>query len=147
MISSVSSVNFRGDKDLNALINEPGKFSNTAGAAQPQTAPAEDKVDLSTKGEAKEKKHTGAIIGGIVAGLFLLWAGLGLAVGKGKMESWKLAEGAEGWGAKLKDYVYKFGESAKKSYDATLGKWFGKKAAEATEEGSKIVDDAANASS
>lgn len=136
MISSVSSVNFKGDKNLNALLNEPGKFS-TAAAAQPQPQQAPDRADFSNKEDEGEKKHTGATIGGIAAGLLLLWAGLGIAVGKGKLENWKLAEGAEaaGWGAKAKDLVYKFGESAKKSYDATLGKWFGKAkdAADATE--------------
>lgn len=129
MISSVSSVNFRSGKDLNALLNEPGKF-NAAAATQPQsqTQQAPDRADFSNKEDEGEKKHTGATIGGIAAGLLLLWAGLGIAVGKGKLENWKLADGAEaaGWGAKAKDLVYKFGESAKKSYDATLGKWFGK---------------------
>ena len=142
MISSVSSVSFRGDKDLGNLISDPGKFSNAAPAqATAQAAPEGDKVDLSTAvPEDGEKKHTGAIIGGIVAGLFLLWAGLGIAVGKGKMDSWKLAEGADGWGAKLKDYVYKFGESAKKSYDATLGKWFAKKAEKAAENATQVSE-------
>ena len=144
MISSVSSVSFRGDKDLGNLINDPGKFSNAAPAQAPaQSAPEGDKVDLSTAAaEDGEKKHTGAIIGGIVAGLFLLWAGLGVAVGKGKMKSWQLAEGVEGagWGAKLKDYVYKFCESAKKSYDATLGKWFAKKAEKAAENATQVSE-------
>ena len=140
MIKAVSSVSFKGenDKDMSSLINSPGKFS-TAQAATTQT-PAADKVELSTTSK-KEKSNTGLVIGGTLATLAALWIGLGIAVGKGKMDSWKLAEGQEGWGAKLKDYVYKFGESANKAYDATLGKWFGKKADDAAKAG----DDAAKA--
>ncbi|MBR5555899.1 hypothetical protein IKU74_07800 [bacterium] len=139
MIKAVSSVSFKGenDKDMSSLINSPGKFSS-APAATTQ-APAADKVEFST--DKKEKNNTGLVIGGTLATLAALWIGLGIAVGKGKMDSWKLAEGQEGWGAKLKDYVYKFGESANKAYDATLGKWFGKKADDAA----KVGDDAAKA--
>ena len=129
MISSVSSVSFRGDKDVNALINSPGKFSNTTAPA-PQSAvqnqPAGDNADLSTKAENKEdKKHTGAIIGGIIGALFVIWAGLGIAVGKGKMADWNFDK-AEGIAQKAKKAVFQIGESAKKAYDATLGKLFNK---------------------
>lgn len=133
MISSVSSVSFRGDKDVKSLINEPGKFSNAV-AANPQPAvqkqPEADKADLSTKTENKEEnKNKAAIIGGIIGALFVIWAGLGLAVGKGKMADWNV-EKAEGFGQKAKKIVFQIGESAKKSYDATLGKLFKSKKAD-----------------
>ena len=70
MISPVSSVNFRGEtsnKDMNALINQPGKFSNTA----PAVSQPGDRTELSTK----EKSNTGAIIGGIIGALALTWIG------------------------------------------------------------------------
>jgi len=142
MINAVSGVSFKGegDKDLNALINSPGKFSAAPAATM---APAADKVDLSTSNGKKEKNNTAAVVGGTLAALAAVWVGLGIAVGKGKLADWKLAEGVQdaGWGAKAKNLVYKIGESAKKAYDSTLGKWFGKKADDAA----KASDDASKA--
>ena len=71
MISAISSVSFRGEtdnKDLNALINQPGKYSNSAQAAP--LAPEADRADLSTKA-SKEKSNTGKVIGGTLAALAL----------------------------------------------------------------------------
>lgn len=149
MIGPVSGVSFKGEesKDMSSLINSPGKFSTAASAAS--QAPAADKVELSTTSK-KEKSNTAAKIGGTLAALAAVWVGLGIAVGKGKLADWKLpADAADaGWGAKAKDLVYKVGESAKKAYDATLGKWFGKKAADAAgEAGSKAADEAGDAAS
>jgi len=152
MIGPVSGVSFKGEesKDMSSLINSPGKFSTAASAAS--QAPTADKVELSTTSK-KEKSNTAAKIGGTLAALAAVWVGLGIAVGKGKLADWKLpADAADaGWGAKAKDLVYKVGESAKKAYDATLGKWFGKKAAdaadEASEAGSKAADEASEAAS
>lgn len=138
MISSVSSVSFRGEtdkKDVNALINDPGKFSNAAPAA-PQGLES-DKVDFSNS-EKKEKSNTGAIIGGTLAALALAWIGLGIAVGR-KGSNWKKIENPEGIMQKAKNVFYSIGESAKKAYDNTLGKWFGK--------AEKTADDAADAAS
>lgn len=139
MISPVSSVSFGNNKDLKAIINEPGKYSSaTVAQAQPQAqaAPAADTMEYSENADidAGEKKHTGAIIGGIVAGLFLIWAGLGLAVGKGKLDKWAdLAD--DGLVNKGKKLLYKIGESAKKAYDGTIGKLFKKDPAKTTGEG------------
>lgn len=144
MINAVSSVSFKGeaDKDMSSLINSPGKFSAAPAAT---VAPEADKVDFSTT-KKKDKNNTAAVVGGTLATLAALWIGLGVAVSKGKLDNWKLAQGQEGWGAKAKDLVYKFGESAQKAYDATLGKWFGKKAektAEAAGEAAETVEKAA----
>lgn len=87
MISAISSVSFRGEtdnKDLNALINQPGKYSNSAQAAP--LAPEADRADLSTKA-SKEKSNTGKVIGGTLAALALAWIGLGIAVGR-KGSNW-----------------------------------------------------------
>lgn len=136
MVSAISNVSFRADavnKDLNSLINDPGKYSSAQ-----QQAPAKDlgadKVDLSTNAAKKEKSNTGAIIGGILGVLALTWIGLGVAVSKGKLN--EIPEAA-GWGEKLKNIAFKIGKSADDAYKSTFGKWFGKAektTAEATEE-------------
>lgn len=126
MISAISSVSFRGEadnKDLNALINQPGKYSNSAPAAQ--QAPVGDRADLSTKETKKEKSNTGAIIGGVLAALALTWVGLGIAVGR-KGSTWTKIDEPAGFADKAKNFFYAIGNSAKKAYDSTLGKWFGK---------------------
>lgn len=141
MISSVSSVSFRGEadnKDLNALISQPGKYS--ASPAGAQQAPEGDKVDLSTT-QKKEKSHTGAIIGGIIGALALAWIGLGIAVGKGKLSK---IEAPEGIGQKAKNFFHTIGKSAVDAYDATLGKWFGKKAGEVAEDATKAGSETAS---
>lgn len=132
MISAISNVSFKGDapateavgQNYNDLINSPGKYSANA---QEQKAPQGDQVDLSTK---KEKSHkTGIIIGSVIGALALAWIGLGIAVGKGKLVK---IEGADlKFGDKCKNFFHTIGNSAKKSYDSTLGKWFGKKADDA----------------
>lgn len=123
MIRSISSVNF-GDtapaQNFNELINAPGKYASSP--AQEAAVPKGDEVDFSTKPE--KKSHTGAIIGGVIGALALVWIGLGIAVGKGKLakiegEDLKFAE-------KFKNAFFEIGNSAKKAYDSTLGKWFGK---------------------
>ncbi len=138
MISAVSSVSFRGEggsqvsKDLNALINEPGKFSSAAApaAAQAQQQPQSDIADLSVKPE-KEKNNTGKIIGGVIGALALVWIALGYAVGR-KGSQWTKIDAPEGITQKAKNFFYAIGESAVKTYDNTLGKWFGKKADDAS---------------
>lgn len=133
MISAVSGVNFRGEKtDFNSLINQPGKYAAGAPASQP-AQPEGDKADLSSSIPAEEKSNTGKVIGGIIGALALAWIGLGIAVGH-KGSKWQKIDAPEGLGQKAKNFFYTIGESAKKAYDSTLGKWFGKKA-----------DDAANA--
>jgi len=132
MIKAVSGISFKNDatKDMNALINSPGKYSSApAGASQ---APQGDRADISSSKKDEEKSNTGLIIGGTIAALAAIWIGLGIAVGKGKLADWKI-ESPDGWGAKLKNFVYTVGESAKKAYDNTLGKWFGKKADDAAD--------------
>lgn len=129
MISAISSVSFRGEadnKDLNALINQPGKYSNSAQAAPAaQQAPAGDRADLSTKETKKEKSNTGAIIGGIIGALALTWIGLGIAVGR-KGSNWTKIDEPAGFADNAKNFFFAIGNSAKKAYDNTLGKWFGK---------------------
>jgi len=123
MLSPVSSVNFRGEtdiKDVNSLINSPGKYAVAqAGAVQ---APEGDIVELSTAAK-EEKSHTGAIIGGILGALALTWIGLGIAVHKGKLEK---IDAPSGWGEKIKNFAHTIGKSADDAYAKTLGKWFGK---------------------
>lgn len=141
MISSVSSVSFRGEadnKDLNSLISQPGKYA--ASPAGAQQAPEGDKVDLSTP-QNKEKSNTGAIIGGVIGALALAWIGLGFAVGKGKLSK---VEAPDGIGQKAKNFFHTIGKSAVDAYDATLGKWFGKKAGEAAEDAAKAGSEAAS---
>lgn len=142
MISSVSSVSFRGEadnKDLNALISQPGKYSSSNAATQQATEG--DKVDLSTSSGDKKKSNTGAIIGGVIGALALAWIGLGLAVGKGKLSK---IEAPDGIGQKAKNFFHTIGKSAVDAYDATLGKWFGKKAGEAAEDAAKAGSEAAS---
>ena len=135
MIYAVSSVSFRGDvgakKDLNSLINDPGKFSASAPAQAAPQQPKSDEAAFSTKPE-KEKNNTGKIIAGVVAALALVWIGLGYAVGR-KGSQWTKIENPEGITQKCKNFFYDIGESAVKAYDNTLGKWFGKKAGEPAE--------------
>lgn len=137
MISAVSSVSFRGEtgaqKDLNSLISDPGKFSSAAPAqTAAQQQPKADEAILSNKPE-KEKNNTGKIIAGVISALALVWIGLGYAVGR-KGSQWTKIEAPEGITQKCKNFFYAIGESAVKTYDNTLGKWFGKKAGEAAEE-------------
>ena len=125
MISAISSVSFRGEtdnKDLNALINQPGKYSNSAQAAP--LAPEADRADLSTKA-SKEKSNTGKVIGGTLAALALAWIGLGIAVGR-KGSNWTKIDEPAGFADNAKNFFFAIGNSAKKAYDSTLGKWFGK---------------------
>lgn len=133
MISAISNVSFKGDapatgavgQNYNDLISSPGKYSANA---QEQKAPQGDQVDLSTKKEKSNK--TGIIIGSVIGALALAWIGLGIAVGKGKLVK---SEGADlKFTEKAKNVFFAIGDSAKKAYDNTLGKWFGKKAAETT---------------
>ena len=124
MISSISNVNFRGEADFNSLINSPGKYSTNAAAPQQNVEP--DKVELSTTQKPKkEKNNTGLIIGGVLGALALTWIGLGIAVGR-KGSTWTKIENPDGMMQKAKNFFYDIGESAKKAYDNTLGKWFGK---------------------
>lgn len=146
MINAVSSVSFRGDvgakKDLNSLINDPGKFSSAAPAqTAAQQQPKADEAILSNKPE-KEKNNTGKIIAGVVAALALVWIGLGYAVGR-KGSQWTKIENPEGITQKCKNFFYDIGESAVKAYDNTLGKWFGKKAEDATEAAENAAEGAA----
>ena len=123
MISAISSVSFRGEtdnKDLNALINQPGKYSNSAQAAP--LAPEADRADLSTKA-SKEKSNTGKVIGGTLAALALAW--IGIAVGR-KGSNWTKIDEPAGFADNAKNFFFAIGNSAKKAYDSTLGKWFGK---------------------
>ncbi len=136
MISAVSSVSFRGEagaqKDLNSLINDPGKFSSAAPAqTTAQQQPKADEAVFSTKDE-KGKNNTAKIIAGVVGALALVWIGLGYAVGH-KGSQWTKIEAPEGITQKCKNFFYAIGESAVKTYDNTLGKWFGKKAGDAAE--------------
>ncbi len=132
MIKAVSGISFKNDatKDINALINSPGKYS--AANASTSQAPQGDRADISSSKNNEEKSNTGLVIGGTLAALAAIWVGLGIAVSKGKLADWKI-ESPDGWGAKLKNFVYSVGESAKKAYDNTLGKWFGKKADDAAD--------------
>lgn len=131
MIKAVSGISFKNDanKDINALINSPGKFSATSAPSAPQASVA-DETDSFDK---EEKSNTALKVGGTLAALAAIWIGLGIAVGTGKLATWKADGIKSGWGAKLKNVVYQIGESAKKAYDGTLGKWFGKKADDAAE--------------
>lgn len=137
MISAISSVSFRGEtdnKDLNALINSPGKYSNSAQAAQ--QAPAGDRADLSTKEFKKEKSNTGLIIGSVLGALALAWIGLGIAVGR-KGSNWTKIDEPAGFADNAKNFFFAIGNSAKKAYDSTLGKWFSKKADDVADATSK----------
>ena len=136
MISSVSSVSFRGEKDWNSLINSPGNFSQTSPAASapsaasnPVKTPEGDKADLSTKKDDDEKNSTAALVGGIVGALALIWIGLGVAVKKSP--NWTKIENAQGLLDHTKNFFRAIGKSAADTYDATLGKWFSGKAKEA----------------
>lgn len=135
MIKAVSGISFKNDanKDINSLISSPGKYSAASAPAAPQ-APAADKADSFGK---EEKSNTALKVGGTLAVLAAIWIGLGIAVSKGKLDSWKADGVSDGWGAKLKNVVYQIGESAKKAYDNTLGKWFGKKADDAADAAKK----------
>lgn len=136
MISAVSGVNFRGEKtDFNSLINQPGKYAAGAPASQP-AQPEGDKADLSTRVPEEEKSNTGKVIGGIIGALALVWIGLGIAVGRKALTH---VDAPEGFAQKAKNFFYTIGESAKKAYDSTLGKWFGKKADEVVDAGEEAV--------
>ncbi len=136
MISAVSGVNFRGEKtDFNSLINQPGKYAAGAPASQP-AQPEGDKAELSTSVPKEEKSNTGKIIGGIIGALALAWIGLGIAVGRKALTH---VDAPEGFAQKAKNFFYTIGESAKKAYDSTLGKWFGKKADEVVDAGEEAV--------
>ena len=136
MISAVSGVNFRGEKtDFNSLINQPGKYAAGAPASQP-AQPEGDKAELSTSVPKEEKSNTGKIIGGIIGALALVWIGLGIAVGRKALTH---VDAPEGFAQKAKNFFYTIGESAKKAYDSTLGKWFGKKADEVVDAGEEAV--------
>ncbi len=145
MIKAVSGISFKNDanKDINALINSPGKFSATSAPSAPQASA----VDGTDSFDKEEKSNTALKVGGTLATLAAIWIGLGIAVGKGKLASWKADGVSTGWGAKLKNVVYQIGDSAKKAYDNTLGKWFGKKADDAADAAKAKKADAPKADS
>ena len=122
------------DKDVMDMLAAPGVGAAAPAAAQAQQQPQSDIADLSVKPE-KEKNNTGKIIGGVIGALALVWIALGYAVGR-KGSQWTKIDAPEGITQKAKNFFYAIGESAVKTYDSTLGKWFGKKAEKAAEEAS-----------
>ena len=91
MINSVSGVNFRGDvapaQNSQDLINAPGQFATPVA-----DVPADS---FEKEGAEKKKSKAPAIIGTIVGLAALAYAGLGLAVGKGKLNKVVAQEGKE----------------------------------------------------
>lgn len=142
MINSVSGVSFRGEVDTQALLNQPGKY--TTQAPIPET-----EVDtFNDKPAGQKKSHIGAVIGTVVGLLAATYIGLGIAVGKGKLNKAVAAEGGNlTFMQKTKNFFVSVGENAKKCWDTVCG-WFGKgkKAVEeGAEGGSRAVDDAESA--
>lgn len=127
MINSVSGVNFRGDvapaQNSQDLINAPGQFATPVA-----DVPADS---FEKEGAEKKKSKAPAIIGTIVGLAALAYAGLGLAVGKGKLNKVVAQEGKE---LKLTDkainVLHDIGENAKGVWDSIASK-FGKKGAAA----------------
>ena len=123
MINSVSGVNFRGDvapaQNSQDLINAPGQFATPVA-----DVPADS---FEKEGAEKKKSKAPAIIGTIVGLAALAYAGLGLAVGKGKLNKVVAQEGKE---LKLTDkainVLHDIGENAKGVWDSIASK-FGKK--------------------
>lgn len=113
MLSSVSSVNFRGEAvNTQDLLGAPGKFS----ANQPKPVSKPD----TFQAEEKEEKHsTAKTIGAIAAVALAAWAGLGIAVGR-KGSSWKKIVPVEGeklkFSEKVKNIFFDIGESANNAY-------------------------------
>lgn len=127
MINSVSGVNFRGDvapaQNSQDLINAPGQFATPVA-----DVPADS---FEKEGAEKKKSKAPAIIGTIVGLAALAYAGLGLAVGKGKLNKVVAQEGKE---LKLTDkainVLHDIGENAKGVWDSIASN-FGKKGAAA----------------
>lgn len=127
MINSVSGVSFRGDvapaQNSQDLINAPGQFATPVA-----DVPADS---FEKEGAEKKKSKAPAIIGTIVGLAALAYAGLGLAVGKGKLNKVVAQEGKE---LKLTDkainVLHGIGENAKGVWDSIASK-FGKKGATA----------------
>lgn len=119
MISSVSNINFRGNEAIapnQDLINAPGKFS----------APVASEPDTFEKAEEGHKKSKApAVIGGLIGAAALIYAGLGLAVGKGKLTK---ATG-EGFVAKIQNFFHSIGKNAENMYN----KVFNREAAKAAD--------------
>lgn len=119
MISSVSSINFRGDKAAHSdLINAPGRFSNAPAHQAPKADTFED--------SEKENKHSALKVLGSIAGIAALaWIGLGIAVGR-KGSSWKKITVDEGQSLKkmekVKNFFYSIGESANNAYKKVFKK-------------------------
>ena len=107
---------------MGGLINQP--WGDTISVQVAPLAPEADRADLSTKA-SKEKSNTGKVIGGTLAALALAWIGLGIAVGR-KGSNWTKIDEPAGFADNAKNFFFAIGNSAKKAYDSTLGKWFGK---------------------
>ena len=119
MISSVSSVNFRGDAapaNAQDLINSPGKFTTT----QPQ--PADVKADSFEKeGAEKKKNKTGIVIGSIVGALAVAYIALSALVHKGTLKQVPDA-GDLKFKDKVQNFFYSIGESGSKLWKKIRGK-------------------------
>ncbi len=130
MISSVSNINFRGESvpvNPQDLINQPGKFTTTAPAADAAKAeaPADsfEKEGAPVDGEQKSKSHAAAIIGTVVGLLALAYIGLGVAVGKEKLVKVPEIKGQPlKFKEKLQNFFYAIGDSGRNLWNKIRGK-------------------------
>lgn len=127
MISSVSSVHF--GNNAQSLINDPGKFSQLPAAKV--DAPADEFVP-------KNKKSSKGGLATLAIVALAAFAGLGVAVKKGKLAK---VENAEKFMDKIKNIGASIGGAAEKCWNKITG-LFSKKAdkvAEAAEKAAETV--------
>ena len=141
MLSAVSGVSFKGDvapaQNTQDLINAPSQF---AGPIADVPADSFEKA-----GEEKKKSKAPAILGGLVALAAAAYIGLGVAVGKGKLNKVVAAEGAElKFMKKAQNWAHTVGENANNVWKSITG-WFGKKGSEVAENTAGTGNTAANA--
>ncbi len=135
MLSPVSGVSFRGEvapaQNTQDLISAPSQFASPIA-----DAPADS---FEKAGEEKKKSKAPAIIGGLLALAAAAYIGLGVAVGKGKLDKVVAAEGAElKFMEKAQNLAHAVGENANSAWKTVTG-WFGKKGAEATEQAAEAT--------
>lgn len=119
MLNSVSGVSFKGDTtaaNVQDLINSSGLYANSVAEMPPDS--------FERFGGEKEKKSKApAIIASIVALTAAAYVGLGLAVGKGKLNKVVPKDGAElKFMEKAKNFLYDVGENAKGLWNKIRGK-------------------------
>ncbi len=128
MISSVSSINFKGETvapNAQDLINSPGKYAATEAPKAETQADSFEKGAEQEEGKAKKSK-AGAVIGSLVGLLALAYVGLSVAVAKNKLANADVAEGAtKTFMNKAQDFFYSVGKSGKELWEKIASKFKG----------------------